>query len=83
VQAFVDVSKTLMSRYGDRIKYWEIWNEPNAWTNGNYRNDPAHAGGTYMLPLVYSKLLAETYVQNKATITSHGLHLIAGGLFAH
>jgi hypothetical protein len=83
VQAFVDTTKTLMSRYGDRIKYWEIWNEPNAWTNASYASDPAHAGGTYIVPKVYAKLLAETYVQNKATITSQGLHLIAGGLFAH
>ncbi len=83
VQAFVDTAKTLMDRYGDRIKYWEIWNEPNAWTSASYSTDPTTAGGTYILPEVYAKLLAETYVQNEATITSKGLHLITGGLFAH
>lgn len=83
VQTFVDTAKLLMDRYGDQIKDWEIWNEPNAWTNSNYQNDPTNAGGTYILPLVYSKMLAEVYVQANATITSKGLHLIAGGLFAH
>jgi MYXO-CTERM domain-containing protein len=83
VQTFVDTAKLLMTRYGDQVKYWEIWNEPNAWTNSNYANDPTHAGGTYILPLVYSKMLAEVYVQANSVITSKGLHLVAGGLFAH
>lgn len=83
VQTFVDTAKTLMTRYGDQIKWWEIWNEPNAWTNASYASDPMNAGGTYILPLVYGKMLAETYVQNKTLITSKGLHLVTGGLFAH
>ena len=83
VQVFVDTAKTLMSRYGDQVKTWEIWNEPNAWTNANYANDPTHAGGTYILPQVYAKILAETFVQAQPIIASKGLHLVAGGLFAH
>ena len=83
VQTFVDTTKILMTRYGDQIKNWEIWNEPNAWTNSNYENDPANAGGTYLVPLVYAKMLAETYVQNRSTIDAKGLHLVTGGLFAH
>ena len=83
VQTFVDTAKLLMTRYGDQVKYWEIWNEPNTWTNSNYANDPTHAGGTYILPRVYSKMLAEVFVQANSVITSKGLHLIAGGLFAH
>ena len=83
VQTFADTAKTLMTRYGDQIKHWEIWNEPNAWTNSNYKNDPANAGGTYILPIVYAKMLAETWVQNEALIQSKGLHLVTGGLFAH
>ena len=83
VQLFVDTAKTLFSRYGDQIKNWEIWNEPNAWTNASYATDPTNAGGTYILPLVYSKMFAEVFVQAQSTITSKGLHLVAGGLFAH
>lgn len=83
VQTFVDTTKLLMNRYGDQIKNWEIWNEPNAWTNSQYQSDPANAGGTYILPQVYAKMLAETYVQNKSTIVAKGLHLVTGGLFAH
>jgi hypothetical protein len=83
VQQYVDTVGLLMRRYGDTIKNWEIWNEPNAWSNPGYANDPAHAGGTYILPQVYSKILAETYLQNRATLAAKGLHLVTGGLFAH
>ena len=83
VQLFVDTTKTLMERYGDQVKYWEIWNEPNAWTNSNYATNPTQAGGSYILPQVYAKMLAEVFVQANATIKSKGLHLITGGLFAH
>lgn len=83
VQTFVDTIKPLMARYGDTIKYWEIWNEPNCWSNSNYQNDPQHAGCYYILPRVYSKLLAETFVQAHDVITQKNLHLVTGGLFAH
>jgi uncharacterized protein (TIGR03382 family) len=83
VQTFADTAKILMTRYGDQIKNWEIWNEPNAWTNPSYQSDPANAGGTYLVPIVYAKMLAETYVQNATIIKSKGLHLVTGGLFAH
>jgi hypothetical protein len=83
VQTFVDTIKPLMARYGDTIKHWEIWNEPNCWSNSNYANDPQHAGCYYILPRVYSKLLAETFVQAHDVITQKNLHLVTGGLFAH
>ncbi len=82
VQLFVDTAQTLFSRYGGQIKYWEIWNEPNACTTCDSDAGPTKAGGTYILPLVYSKMIAEVFVQAQSTITSDGLHLVAGGLFA-
>ncbi|HEX8795919.1 MAG TPA: glycosyl hydrolase [Polyangiaceae bacterium] len=83
VQQFVDVVGMLMRRYGGTIKNWELWNEPNAWSNPSYADDPAHAGGTYILPQVYAKMLAETSLQNADTMGAQGLHLVTGGLFAH
>jgi Glycosyl hydrolase catalytic core len=83
VQQFVDTVGLLMQRYGGTIKNWEIWNEPNAWSNPDYADDPGNAGGTYILPQVYAKILAETSLQNAGTIAGQGLHLVTGGLFAH
>src|SRR5262249_48072316 len=42
-----------------------------------------HAGGYYILPQVFAKLLSQTFVQAHSTITSKNLHLITGGLLAH
>jgi len=62
-----------MRRYGDTIKSWEIWNEPNAWSSSGYADDPAHAGGTYIVPQVYAKILAETSLQNAGVIAAQGV----------
>ena len=86
-QMFVDVTKILFDRYGDQIKYWEIWNEPNACTSSDSLSvceaNPTTAGGSFMRADLYAKLLAEVYVQNKAVILKKGLHLVTGGLYAH
>ncbi len=90
-QYVIDYSETallLIDRYKDRIKRWELWNEPNAYTNPDYRNDPQNAGGTYILPRVYANLLAETYLQcdyydNRSILTDNGITLVTGGLLAY
>jgi hypothetical protein len=83
VQSFVGAAGTLMNRYGYVIKTWELWNEPNAYSNPDYANDPTNAGGSYILPQVYAKILAETYLQNQGVIAANGLQIVTGGLFAH
>jgi len=88
VQQFVDVTKTLMTRYGDMVKYWEIWNEPN---HCNAPDDHLticesmlpDPGATFIRPDIYAKILAETYVQNHDLIVQKGLHLVSGGIYAH
>jgi len=88
VTGFSTTAYMLIDRYKDRIKRFEIWNEPDAWTNPNYASDPRNAGGTYMLPRVYARLLTETYLQcnwydGRRLLTDHGVSLCTGGLFAH
>ncbi len=80
--------RLLVDRYKNQIKRWEIWNEPNAWTNSNYQNDPKNAGGTYILPRVYANLLAESYKEcelsgGEALLSDYTIDLVSGGLFAH
>jgi hypothetical protein len=88
VHDFAATALLLVDRYKSDIKRWEIWNEPGAWTNPNWANDPRNAGGTYILPAVYANLLAETYKQlnhynGRTILTTHGIKLVSGGLFAH
>lgn len=88
VTTFSTTALTLVDRYKAQIKCFEIWNEPDCWSNPNYANDPQNAGGTYILPRVYAKLLAETYMQcevynNRRILSTNGISLSTGGVFAH
>lgn len=90
-QYVVDFSQTallLIDRYRTRIKRWEIWNEPNAYTNPDWQTDPQNAGGTYVLPRVYANLLAETYkaanyYEGRSLLSRYCIELCSGGLLAY
>jgi hypothetical protein len=87
VNDFVNNAELLANRYKDQIKQWEVWNEPDAWSNPDYRNDPQHAGITYILPRVYANLFAQTYRRlnggGNSLLDDYGIALASGGLFAH
>jgi hypothetical protein len=85
VSQFASTAQFLVNRYRDDIRKWELWNEPDAWTNPNYANDPKNAGGSYMLPRVYARLLSETYrsLDSASLLGPQGARLMSGGLFAH
>lgn len=87
VSNFASTAELLVDRYKNDIKQWEVWNEPDAWTNPNYVNDPQNAGGTYILPNVYSQLLSQTYRQlntgGQTLLNDHNISLATGGLLAH
>lgn len=82
VSQYADTAQFLVDRYQGDIQQWELWNEPNAWSNPNYANDPQNAGGTYILPRVYARMLSETYrALDDASLS--GAQLATGGLLAH
>lgn len=87
VTDFGNTALQLVDRYKNDVKQWEVWNEPNAWTNPNYQSDPANAGGSYILPRVYARMLSDTYRKlntgGQSLLNDHGISLASGGLFAH
>jgi hypothetical protein len=85
VSQFASAAGLLVNRYGNSIRRWELWNEPNAWTNANYAEDPRNAGGSYILPRVYARMLSETYraLESASLLGPQGASLMSGGLFAH
>ncbi|MGD9634265.1 MAG: cellulase family glycosylhydrolase [Pirellulales bacterium] len=85
VSQYASTAQLLVNRYQNDVQQWELWNEPNAWTNPGYASDPKNAGGTYILPRVYARLLSETYraLDADALVGSGGAQLVSGGLFAH
>jgi hypothetical protein len=87
VADFANTALQLVDRYKNDVKQWEVWNEPNAWTNPNYQSNPTEAGGTYILPRVYARMLSDTYRKlnsaGQALLDDHGITLASGGLLAH
>jgi hypothetical protein len=86
VQMYVDAITTLIQRYGDTVKYWEIWNEPNACSSDSLavcEQNPPSAGGSFIRADILAKIMAETYVQNHDLIVAKDLHLGFGGIYAH
>ncbi|QEG36386.1 glycoside hydrolase family 5 protein [Bythopirellula goksoeyrii] len=87
VSDFADTAQFLVDRYKNDIKQFEIWNEPNAWSNPNYQSDPQNAGGTYILPRVYAQMLSETYrhlnTGGQTLLDDFNISLATGGLLAH
>lgn len=71
----------IIAHFHDRVKIWEIWNEPNAWTSNP--SPGVYTGGTFMYPSNFSQLLAKTYAAVKETNGIQDVQLISGGVFGH
>ena len=74
---FARTAAAIMRAFRGRVRYWEIWNEPNAW----HHNDGGgrYSGGTYMYPNTYAAMLRETYHQ--AVQVDHlPVTIVSGGL---
>ncbi|MCD6554116.1 MAG: O-antigen ligase family protein [Anaerolineae bacterium] len=54
VADFGGFARAFAARYGDRVDYYQIWDEPNL---------SAHWGGAYVDPAAYARLLREGAVQ--------------------
>lgn len=71
----------LIRHFHDRIKVWEIWNEPNAWTRSP---GPGYfEGGTFLYPSNYSQMLANVYADVKKYNNIEDVTLLFGGVLGH
>lgn len=78
--AFAPVAADIMAHYRGRIRYWEIWNEPNAWTKSGAGG--TYSGGSFMYPSNYAALLQATYHAAKE-VRHLPVTIISGGVFGH
>lgn len=72
----------------DYITHWEVWNEPNAWTQHNPATLQPGADGTLPLPggtFIFPSLLATLLREAAARIhaAQPGSTVLAGGILAH
>ena len=70
----------LVSYFRGRIELWEVWNEPNAYTEEDGAG--GYGGGTFIYPSNFAWLLRHVYEDARAAGV-HGVRFISGGLFSH
>lgn len=81
LDAYVAALHTLVTRFHDQVRLWEIWNEPDVWTQQQQHGAAmAYSGGSYIYPSNYAALLSRAHAtvkgQDRADVT-----LISGGVF--
>jgi hypothetical protein len=74
-----DAATVLATQFKDKVRYWEIWNEPNAWTERDDRGRPV--GGSFIYPSGFAWALTRTYEAIK--MARPDAIVISGGLFGH
>ena len=74
-----DAAEVLATHFKDRIRHWEIWNEPNTWTERDERGRPR--GGSFTYPSNFAWTLTRAHAAIKAARPD--AVVISGGLFGH
>ncbi|MCC7371185.1 MAG: hypothetical protein IT306_22405 [Chloroflexi bacterium] len=74
-----DAATVLAAHFDDRIRAWEVWNEPNAWTEQDERGRPR--GGSFIFPSNFAWALTHAHAAIKAV--QPDAIIISGGLFGH
>ncbi|MBI2022934.1 hypothetical protein HYS97_03745, partial [Candidatus Daviesbacteria bacterium] len=70
----------IAKHFEGKIKYWELWNEPNAWTNQT--SPTTFEGGSFIYPSNFAAMLAQCHAQVHY-FNSMDIQVISGGLFGH
>jgi hypothetical protein len=80
IRAFADNAAGPLARhFAGQIGQWEIWNEPNAWTEIDDDGNPR--GGTFLFPSNYAWMLRRVQAAIKAARPD--AMVVLGGLLAH
>jgi hypothetical protein len=80
VQAFAgNAAGPLARHFAGQIGWWEVWNEPNAWTERDGAGNPR--GGTFLFPSNYAWLLRRAQAAIKAARAD--AVVVTGGLLGH
>jgi hypothetical protein len=71
----------IVSHFRDRVKYYELWNEPNCWSSSP--SNGVFIGCTYIYPSNYGWLLARSWAAVHVAHQFNDVTLFSGGLFGH
>ena len=74
----------LLSHFHDRVKTWELWNEPNAYQQCS---GTVCTGGSFMYPSNFAALMADAYTAIKdpapVGLGLSDVTLVSGGILGH
>jgi hypothetical protein len=68
----------IVAHFHDRVKVYEIWNEPSTWTT---HSGSTYSGATFMYPSCYSWLLTKSWQQVHNVLGLNDCTVISGGIF--
>lgn len=71
----------LAAHFRSRVKLWEVWNEPNAWTSQPSPGD--FTGGSFIYPSNFAAMLDDVYEEVHGRLGLRDLVLFSGGIFGH
>jgi hypothetical protein len=76
-----DAAGVLAEHFRDRVSVWEVWNEPNAWTE--HPREGVFQGGSFVYPSNFAWILKRSYAEIKRHQPGTSSTVISGGLFGH
>jgi hypothetical protein len=68
----------IVAHFHDRVKVYEIWNEPSTWTT---HNGSTYSGATFMYPSCYSWMLTKSWQEVHKVLGFNDCTVISGGIF--
>lgn len=80
IDGFGYMAGRVASHFNGRVKYWEIWNEPNCYSTSP--SPGVYTGCSYIYPSNFQALLGHVYTQMKY-YNQFDVQVISGGLFGH
>jgi len=69
----------LVQHFHDRVKVFELWNEPNSWTSSP--SNGVYTGGTFVYPSNFGWLLTRSWEAVHQTYHYNDVTLFTGGVF--
>jgi hypothetical protein len=80
VRAFASSAAGPLARhFASQVGWWEVWNEPNAWTERDGSGNPR--GGTFLFPSNFAWMLRRAQAAIKSARAD--AVVVSGGLLAH
>ncbi len=72
----------IIQHFHDRIKVYEIWNEPSTWSTSSTNGGVvSYSGATYVYPSNFGWMLAKSWIAAHITLGYSDVKVISGGIF--